>query len=116
MKTSVITHGEPHAGNVMRAGTGHVLVDWDTVARAPRERDLWWLADEPGDIAAYTALTGDEVDAEAVAFFRLAWDLNDVAEYLSVLRSPHAENEDTLDAYAGVTRCMPSREQWLPDA
>jgi spectinomycin phosphotransferase len=109
----VVSHGEPHAGNVMRAGMGHVLVDWDTVALAPRERDLWWLADEPGDIAAYADLTGHEVDHEAMDFFRLTWDLNDVAEYLNVLRSPHVENEDTLDAYEGVTRCMPSRDEWL---
>jgi len=109
----VITHGEPHAGNVMRAGTGLMLVDWDTVALAPRERDLWWLADEADDIEAYADLTGHQIDREAVDFFRLAWDLDDVAEYLSVLRSPHTENEDTLDAYDGVTRCMPSRETWL---
>jgi spectinomycin phosphotransferase len=114
-QTWVVTHGEPHAGNVMRAGTGHVLVDWDTVALAPRERDLWWLADEPDDIVAYADLTGHEVDHEAVDFFRLTWDLNDVAEYLNVLRSPHIENEDTLDAYEGVTRCMPSRDEWLID-
>lgn len=109
----VVTHGEPHAGNVVRADEGHVLVDWDTVALGPRERDLWWLADEPDDLAAYTALSGHEVDPDAVAFFRLAWDLNDVAQYLSVLRLPHVESDDTLDAYAGVTRCMPSRERWL---
>ena len=108
----MVTHGEPHAGNVMRAGTGHMLVDWDTVALAPRERDLWWLADETDDIVAYSDLTGHQIDGEAVDFFRLAWDLNDVAEYLTVLRSPHVENEDTLDAYEGLTRCMPSRE-WL---
>jgi len=114
--TTVVTHGEPHAGNVLRTAEGHVLVDWDTVALGPCERDLWWLADEPGDLAAYTTLTGHEVDLEAVAFFRLTWDLNDVAAYLSVLRRPHAESEDTLDAYAGVTRCMPSRERWLADA
>jgi len=109
----VVTHGEPHAGNVMRAGTSHVLVDWDTVALAPRERDLWWLADEPDDIAAYADMTGHEIDHEALDFFRLTWDLNDVAEYLNVLRAPHVENEDTLDAYEGVTRCMPSRDEWL---
>jgi spectinomycin phosphotransferase len=27
----VVTHGEPHAGNVMRVGESYVLVDWDTV-------------------------------------------------------------------------------------
>ena len=112
--TWVVTHGEPHAGNVLRTGGGHVLVDWDTVALAPPERDLWWLvADTVGDVAAYTELTGREVDSDAVDFFRLIWDLNDVAEYIDVLRSPHVENEDTLDAYEGVTRCMPSREAWL---
>lgn len=110
---TVVTHGEPHAGNVLRTDEGHVLVDWDTVALGPRERDLWWLADEPGDLGAYTALSGHDVDPDAVAFFRLAWDLNDVAQYLSVLRLPHVESDDTLDAYAGVTRCMPSRERWL---
>ena len=109
----VLTHGEPHAGNVLRTDKGYVLVDWDTVALGHRERDLWWLADEPGDLAAYAALTGHEVDLDLVAFFRLAWDLNDVAQYLGVLRRPHVENVDTLDAYAGVTRCMPSRERWL---
>jgi spectinomycin phosphotransferase len=109
----VVTHGEPHAGNVMRAGTGHVLVDWDTVALAPRERDFWWLSDEPDDIAAYADMTGAEIDHEAVDLFRLTWDLDDVAEYLNVLRSPHVENEDTLDAYEGVTGCTPSRDKWL---
>lgn len=109
----VVTHGEPHAGNVMRAGSGHVLVDWDTVALAPRERDLWWLADEADDLAAYAEMTRHRIDLEAVDFFRLAWDLDDVAAYVDVLRSPHVENEDMLDAYEGITRCMPSREEWL---
>ena len=45
-------------------------------------------------------------------FFRLAWDLNDVAAYLNVLRSPHVENEDTLDAYeADAVHAQP--RQWL---
>ncbi len=35
----VITHGEPHGGNVMTMSSGLVLVDWDTVLLAPPERD-----------------------------------------------------------------------------
>ena len=42
----VITHGEPHPGNLIRTGNGLAMVDWDTVALAPRERDLWMLADD----------------------------------------------------------------------
>jgi spectinomycin phosphotransferase len=109
----VITHGEPHAGNVMRTGAAHVLVDWDTVALAPRERDLWMLAGEPGDLAAYTDLTGEEIDRDALDFFRLTWDLKDIAEYLNVLRSPHDENEDSRTALEGITRSMSRRDEWL---
>ena len=39
----VITHGEPHPGNVMRAGLRRMLIDWDTVALGPPERDLWMV-------------------------------------------------------------------------
>ncbi len=41
----VVTHGEPHAGNVMLTPDGLVLIDWDTARLAPPERDLWTLAE-----------------------------------------------------------------------
>jgi len=111
--TWVVTHGEPHSANVMQAGNSHVLVDWDTVALAPRERDLWMLVEDgTDDLASYTNSTGHQIDHDAVNFFRLTWDLKDLAEYLNVLRSPHPESEDMLSAYEGLTNCVPSREQW----
>jgi spectinomycin phosphotransferase len=48
----VVTHGEPHAANVIRTGDGHVLVDWDTVALAPPERDLWMVMGSGGPTGA----------------------------------------------------------------
>ena len=39
----VVTHGEPHPVNVMQTDAGRVLIDWDTVAIAPPERDLWMV-------------------------------------------------------------------------
>lgn len=111
--TWAVTHGEPHSANVMRAGGSHVLVDWDTVALAPRERDLWMLAEDgTEDLAGYTAATGHPIDPDAVNFFRLTWDLKDLAEYLNVLRSPHTETEDTIAAYTGLTSCVTSRDRW----
>ena len=96
----VVTHGEPHAANVMRTNDGgRVLVDWDTVALAPPERDLWMLVDE------------DEHDA-ALDFFRLTWELKDIAEYLNVLRAPHEENEDTVRQHGALTRIAAVRETW----
>jgi spectinomycin phosphotransferase len=101
---SVVTHGEPHAANVMRTSEGRFLLDWDTVALAPPERDLWMLVDD------------DQIDAEvneaAIDFFRLTWDLKDLAEYLNVFRSPHQENDDTLREYQALENCASIREAW----
>ena len=111
---SVVTHGEPHAGNVMRTREGRVLVDWDTVALAPPERDLWMLVAGATDAAAdlYARATGSQPNEAALDFFRLTWDLKDLAEYLNVLRSPHRENDDTVMQYQALTRCAGIRDKW----
>ncbi len=109
----VVTHGEPHPANVLTSGGRHLLVDWDTVGLAPRERDLWMLADDTPDATErYTELTGHAVDRDAVNFFRLTWDLKDLAEYLKLLRGPHGEDADSARAYEGVQHCVSSREHW----
>ena len=109
----VITHGEPHAANVMRTGESHLLVDWDTVALSVPERDLWWVVSETGEEASiYAAATGHELDQVAVDFFRLTWDLKDLVACLEVLRSPHRHTEDTVKEYEILTTCIAIRDQW----
>jgi spectinomycin phosphotransferase len=109
----VVTHGEPHAGNVMRTGGSHVLVDWDTVALAPPERDLWMVVGDTGDEATiYAGATGHEVDQASVDFFRLTWDLKDLATYIPVLRERHRHDEDTAKAYEGLKNCVAIRERY----
>ena len=100
----VVTHGEPHAGDVMRAGARRLLVDWDTVALAPPERDLWLVLDDAdGELAAaYADAAGRRVDPTALEFFRRLWDLKDLAEWLNVLRAPHSENDDIVRQLAGL--------------
>lgn len=103
----VVTHGEPHAANVVRTPDRPMLIDWDAVALALPERDLWMLVDDSGSEAAACAeATGCQLDADAWRYFRLAWDLNDLAEYLNVLRSPHGRSEDTVQAYEGLRACV----------
>jgi spectinomycin phosphotransferase len=97
----VVTHGEPHAANAMRTPDGYVLIDWDTVALAPAERDLWMLG---GDLAVYTEATGHAADEAALSFYRLAWDLGDLAEYVNALRGPHADTEDMRRALGAIVR------------
>jgi len=99
----VVTHGEPHPGNVMRAGERRVLVDWDTVALAPPERDLWLVVGDTSD---------HQIDQTAVAYFRLRWDLEDLGSYLNELRSPHRHSEDTEIAFKAVMGCVTSRSRW----
>jgi spectinomycin phosphotransferase len=111
--TFVVTHGEPHAGNVMRTRDGRVLVDRDTVALAPPERDLWMLVGE--DTAAadvYGRATGMPLDQVALDYFRLMWDLKDLAEYLKLLRSLHQDNDDTRRALGALVDCAAIREDW----
>jgi spectinomycin phosphotransferase len=93
----VVTHGEPHPGNVLVEGERLRLVDWDTAGVAPPERDLWWFRD--GDLSAWSARTGMGVDTGGLAAYALAWTLADVASYVTELRRPHADTADSRAAY-----------------
>jgi spectinomycin phosphotransferase len=87
----VVTHGEPHPANLMRARTETMLIDWDTVGAAPPERDLWWIASDSVDLTArrYAEATGRRVDRDALAFYRLRWAFDDMANYTHELRASH---------------------------
>ncbi|WP_405791812.1 phosphotransferase enzyme family protein [Streptomyces sp. NBC_01506] len=95
----VVTHGEPHPGNLLRAGERRLLLDWDTVGLAVPERDLWLVADGPDDLVRYEETAGRKPDPSALALYRLRWALNDVAEFLAVLRAPHDRTPDTRQSW-----------------
>lgn len=107
-----VTHGEPHPGNVMAAGENRLLVDWDTVALGPPERDLWMVVETADEADIYADATGHQLDQVAVDFFRLSWDLEDLGSYLHVLRAPHRHSEDTVIAYEAVMGCVMGRRRW----
>jgi spectinomycin phosphotransferase len=103
--TPVITHGEPHPGNVIRmaARGGIMLIDWDTVALAPPERDLWMVATGTGDeLRRYTELTGRPVDATALVLYRLRWALDDLSCFVRDLRAPHRRTPGTKHAWQAL--------------
>jgi spectinomycin phosphotransferase len=105
----VVTHGEPHPGNLIHTRSGVVLVDWDTVALAPPERDLWMIADD--DVAsAYRELTGTSLDTEALAAYRLLWAVTDVAAFITQLRGEHRQNADAERALAALQSIFDKRE------
>ncbi len=92
--TPVITHGEPHPGNLISTTSGPVLVDWDTVALARPERDLWMFGTRPELVDTYEDLTGIGLDHEAMTAYRLLWALADLASFTVRLRSEHGDDID----------------------
>ena len=99
----VITHGEPHPGNIIRGGGGLMLIDWDTVALAPPERDLWMVATGTGDeLRRYTELTGRPVDPTALELYRLRWALDDISCFVRDLRAPHRRTPGTEHAWQAL--------------
>ncbi|MGG5259845.1 aminoglycoside phosphotransferase family protein [Phycicoccus avicenniae] len=93
----VVTHGEPHPGNVVRTADGPVLVDWDTARRAEPERDLWLVAARTDvDVAAlYEQLTGRRVDRERFADRARHWLLLDVVSFVPDLLAAEEDSADT---------------------
>jgi spectinomycin phosphotransferase len=107
----VLTHGEPHPGNLIHTNTGLALVDWDTVAMAPPERDLWMIA-AAGDrvLNDYHAMTGINVHTDAVSAYRLLWALADVSAFVVQLRGEHRPDVDARRALEGMRRIFDGRE------
>ena len=111
----VITHGEPHPGNIIRAAAGAaadaagpasgaiMLIDWDTVGLAPPERDLWMVATETGaELQRYTELTGRPVDMGAIELYRLRWALDELSCFVRDLRAPHRRTPGTEHAWQAL--------------
>src|SRR6266516_1979723 len=123
LENLVITHGEPHPGNIIRVaadgadgaggagGAGGaspasgaiMLIDWDTVGLAPPERDQWMIATEAGDeLRRYTELTGRPVDPAAIELYRVRWDLDDLSCFVRDLRAPPRRTPGTEHAWQAL--------------
>jgi spectinomycin phosphotransferase len=106
----VPTHGEPHTANQLlvtlqskgddpleppQQKRGVLFVDWESLARAPRERDLRPLVDSghAGLVAA---------DQTMIELFDLEWRLDEVAGYAAWFAAPHTGSEDDRVAFEGL--------------
>ncbi|MEE4591273.1 aminoglycoside phosphotransferase [Streptomyces sp. DSM 41524] len=91
----VTTHGEPHNDNQVVGACGLKLVDWESLALAPRERDY-------ADLLAAGA--GDRLrpDPAMVELFALDWRLSEIAEYARWFAAPHTGTDDDHTALDGL--------------
>jgi spectinomycin phosphotransferase len=107
----VVTHGEPHPGNLIHTADGLRVVDWDTVALAPPERDLWMIADvNPTAIEHYQRHTATMLDHELLAAYRLLWTVTDLAAFTAQLHAPHSGNADDERALRGLNELLAGHE------
>ncbi len=101
----VLTHGEPHSANTLRLDDGTTyLIDWDSVAIAPPERDLWQLLEAPDGPVwnSYAAGYANGVRLPrpaAMEMFRLWWPLAEIGEYVRHFSEPHHGNADDTAAW-----------------
>ncbi|GAB2811409.1 thiamine kinase-like enzyme [Lentzea nigeriaca] len=112
----VVTHGEPHPGNLIRTTTGFYLVDWDTVGMAVPERDLSVLTDDPAELTRYRELTGHERSADALRLYRLRWYLYDLVDFVDWFREPHTDDPDTMPAWTSFRETLTALQVQPHDA
>ena len=93
-QTWVATHGEPHTRNQLDTADGTLLVDWESLKLAPRERDLRTLV-EAGH-------PQPDADQAMLTMFDLEWRLDEIHQYADWFEGPHAGTEDDRTALGGL--------------
>lgn len=110
----VITHGEPHPANLMSAEGRLVLIDWDTAALAPPERDVSLIATTGVEgVDRYQEATGRQLDSTLITLYRLRWYLDDLASAVRLFRNDHRETPDTRRWWDGLAPRVKQLPEWL---
>ncbi|WP_211336222.1 phosphotransferase [Nocardia tenerifensis] len=90
----VPTHGEPHNDNQVVTPDGLRLVDWESLALAPPERDYADLLTVAEGLL--------HPDPAMVELFALDWRLSEIAEYTRWFAAAHLGTEDDHTALEGL--------------
>lgn len=109
----VITHGEPHPANVMLVAGRLVLIDWDTAALGPPERDLSLVVASAEDISRYQQAAGRQLDPAVLMLYRLRWYLDDLGSAIRLFRHRHADTPDTRRWRDGLAPLLAELPAWL---
>lgn len=110
----VITHGEPHPANLMSVDGRLLLIDWDTTALAPPERDLSLIISASGDgVDRYQKVTGRKVEPAVISLYRVRWYLDDVGSAISLFRNRHRHTTDTQRWWQGLAPNLEQLPKWL---
>jgi len=105
----VVTHGEPHTGNLLRTADGPRLLDWSTVALAPRERDLREaLGEADGEEPWYSYMESggrpEPLSPDTLELFALQEHLSALCESAVRLSRPHQDSADDRRRFGRLER------------
>lgn len=109
----IMCHADCHPYNLMVREDGRVLlIDWDEVIYAPKERDLMFIGSWAGDDSApsaqalYRGYGEVTIDRRAIAYYRYEWAIQEFAEYSDVIFFRHDFGDETkqssLDGFAAL--------------
>jgi spectinomycin phosphotransferase len=112
----VICHADMHTNNVIVDTTGSIwIVDWDETVIAPKERDLMFVVDggisrglvsEHAEQAFFRGYPRGNLHRAALAYYKCAWAINDIAEYASQVwlrdELPAAVREEALERFKSL--------------
>lgn len=110
----VITHGEPHPANLISAGGRLHLIDWDTAALGPPERDLALIVTTGGaNFDRYQEATGRVVEPAVIVLYQTRWYLGDVASAIRMFRNRHRDTADTRHWFRALAPLLEQLPRWL---
>lgn len=109
----VMCHADCHPYNLMVQDGGQVMIiDWDEVIYAPKERDLMFIGSWAGDAstpqaqAFYRGYGATDIYQQAIAYYRYEWAIQEFAEYSDVIFFRHDFGDETkqssLDGFAAL--------------
>ncbi len=88
------THGEPHTRNQLTTPDSTLLIDWESLKLAPRERDLRTL-DDAGH-------PQHGADPALLELFDLEWRLDEISQYAAWFEGWHTGTASDAVAFAGL--------------
>lgn len=98
----VLCHTDIHGGNIMKTPQGRLyLVDWENMMLAPREADLYWFSER-----ADADLFCRGANAQALAYYRMRRDLEDIFEFCQSLVNGEYSVEEQRTVYGHMERIL----------
>lgn len=95
----VLTHGEPRAQNILRHGSGLLFADWGDARWGPPERDWFHVLATLG--------TAPPCRPDFLLFYKLRWDLDEIAEYAGRFLGDHVGDAEDQAMWGRLSQYLP---------